>query len=57
MFKKQLEPHYAGMLALTLTSAALTVPLIWLAKSMADSLRTIAANQATSGVVKRYKLR
>ncbi|WP_157833511.1 hypothetical protein [Desulfotruncus alcoholivorax] len=57
MFKKEMDPHHTGMLALTLTSVVLTIPFIWFAKSIADSLHTIAVRQSNSGVVKRYKLR
>ncbi|SFG62427.1 hypothetical protein SAMN05660649_02161 [Desulfotomaculum arcticum] len=57
MFKKEIDPHHTGMLVLTLTSVALTIPFIWFAKSMADSLHTIAVRKSNSGVVKRYQLR
>ncbi len=51
---KWLAEDQAGWLILTVASMVMTVPFIFLMKSMADSLNTIAAAKTARRGIKRY---
>lgn len=56
-FKEMQSPgdsHAAGLVLLTAVSVAITVPFIFYAKSIADSLQTIAEDKTGYRKVKKY---